>query len=152
MEVLSYGSPVAEAAGDTQLLDRMADLSIFSGLSRAQIQQVAHTFDEQWFGAGERILRQGLGGASLHVILEGEATVVIDGREIATLRPGDFFGEVSVLLEEPPTADVVSTTALRCLVLGSREVEALLLQIPEITLHMLRAECRRLRSVTGWRA
>ena len=58
---------------------------------------------------GERILRQGLTGSGFYVILDGTADVRIDGTQRGTLRRGDFFGEVSILLGEPPTADIVAT-------------------------------------------
>ena len=41
---------------------------------------MASTFEEQWHGDGERVLRQGISGSAFHVILEGDARVVIDGQ------------------------------------------------------------------------
>ena len=75
----------------------------------APARTVAHTFEEHGYAEGERVLRQGLSGSAFHVILDGEAAVVIDGEQRATLGRGDFFGEVSILLGEPPVADVVAT-------------------------------------------
>ncbi len=139
-------------AADMELLDRLAELSLFTGLPRAQIEAIAHTFDEMSFQPDERVLRQGLRGSGFYVILEGEASVVHNGEPIARLARGDFFGEVSALLEEPPTADIVAATPLRCLVLGPTELNAFLRHAPEVTLRMLRTECRRLRANLGWRA
>ncbi len=60
---------------------------------------------------GERVLRRGLSGGGLFVILDGEAAVEIrGGDEPRRLRRGDFFGEVSTLLQCTPTADVVART------------------------------------------
>jgi CRP-like cAMP-binding protein len=138
---------------DVDLIDRLAELSLFAGLSRAHLEEVAHTFDEMAFQPGERVLRQGLTGSGFYVILEGEAKVVLNGsREIAGLAKGDFFGEVSALLEEPPTADVVAASPLRCLVVGPAELNELLMRMPQVTLSILKSECRRLRSTLGWRA
>ena len=64
---------------------------------------------------GQRILRQGFAGTGFYVILEGEVTVRIDGEDRARLGKGDFFGEMSLLLGEPPVADVVALTPLRVL-------------------------------------
>ena len=55
--------------------------------------------------------------AGLHVVLEGEAGVVIDGEERAVIHAGMFFGEISVLLDEPVAADVFARTPLRCAVI-----------------------------------
>ena len=57
-------------------------------------------------------------GSGFHVILEGEAAVVVDGTERARIGRGEFFGEVSILLGESPIADVVALGTLRCLVLS----------------------------------
>lgn len=139
-------------AADMDLLDRLAELSLFAGLPRAQLDSIAHTFDEMSFEPGDRVLRQGLTGSGFYVILDGEANVVHNGVEIARLARGDFFGEVSALLEEPPSADIVAASPLRCLVLGPEELNEFLRRVPEVTLRMLRAECRRLRANLGWRA
>ncbi|MCL6554327.1 MAG: cyclic nucleotide-binding domain-containing protein, partial [Firmicutes bacterium] len=94
--------------------DILAGLTLFGDLTRPQLQAVAHTLEEEWFTEGQRILRQGFAGSNFYVILEGEAAVRIDGETRATLGRGDFFGEVSVLLGEAPTADVVALRPLRC--------------------------------------
>jgi trk system potassium uptake protein TrkA len=137
---------------DVEFLDRIAEISLFQGLPRALIESVAHTFDEMSFEPGERVLRQGLTGSGFYVIVEGEANVVHDGVAIARLMRGDFFGEVSALLDESPTADVVASTQLRCLVLGPTDLAEFLRRVPEVTLRMLRTECRRLRANLTWRA
>ena len=137
---------------DVELVDRLAELSLFTGLPHARLEMLAHMFDEQSFVEGDRILRQGLTGSGFYVILDGEAHVVLDGETIARLAKGDFFGEVSALLEEPPTADVVAASPLRCLVIGPADLTELLLRTPEVTIRILKSECRRLRTALGWRA
>lgn len=141
-----------DVAADVEFLDEIAEISLFSTLPRAQIEQIAHTFDERSFEPGERVLRQGLTGSGFYVILQGEANVVHDGEPIARLQRGDFFGEVSALLDEPPTADVVASMPLRCLVIGPDELVEFLRMVPEIAVRMLRTQSRRLRSNLAWRA
>lgn len=126
-------------------------LALFADLSRPELEQVAHTFDEAMFAEGERILRQGFAGSSFYVILDGEAAVNIDGRETARLARGDFFGEISALLGETPTADVVALRPLRCLVLSGEELPGFLTSKPLVMLRMLQAEARRLRANIQWR-
>jgi CRP-like cAMP-binding protein len=75
------------------ILDSMASLALFADLSAPQLEAAAHTFEEEWFTEGQRILRQGFSGSNFYVILEGEAAVRIDGATRATLGRGDFFGE-----------------------------------------------------------
>ena len=73
-------------------VDTLARLTLFADLSRAEVEAVSHSFDEQVFAEGERVLRLGLSGSSVYVILEGEAAVHIDGDERSRLGRGDFFG------------------------------------------------------------
>ena len=131
--------------------DSLAQLTLFADLSRPQVEAVSHSFDEQVFAEGQRVLRDGLSGGSFYVILEGEAAVVIDGEERARLGRGEFFGEISALTGRPPSADVVATTMLRTLVIPSNELEAFLLERPSVMLRMLHAQARRLQVAVQWR-
>jgi CRP-like cAMP-binding protein len=134
------------------ILDILAGLALFADLTRPQLQVVAHTFEEEWFTEGQRILRQGFTGSNFYVILEGEAAVRINGETRATLARGDFFGEVSVLLGEPPTADVVALRPLRCIALAGPETEPFLVAYPRVMYRILQAQARRLRNANLWRS
>ncbi|HVL65183.1 MAG TPA: cyclic nucleotide-binding domain-containing protein [Actinomycetota bacterium] len=134
------------------LADTFAGFALFADLPRHRLEALAHTFEEEWFAAGQRVVRQGFGGAGFYVILEGEAVVSVDGRERARLGRGDFFGELSVLLEEPPAADVTAASALRCATLAGPHLQDVLLDYPSISLRMLQAELRRLRASNQWQA
>jgi CRP-like cAMP-binding protein len=135
-----------------QIVDEIAGFALFADLTTAQLQRVAHTFEEQVYAEGDRVLRQGLSGSAFHIILDGDAIVVIDGQQRATLGRGDFFGEVSILLGEPPVADVVATRPLRCLVLSGPEVKGFLVDNPSVMFRMLQAQARRLRNANRWRS
>lgn len=139
-------------ATSDELSDAIASMTLFADLSTPQLARVVHTFEERFFPDGERILRQGLRGSGFFVILEGEASVVIDGQPRATLARGDFFGEVSILLGEPPVADVVALRPLRCLVLDGPSVEGFLVDHPRVMYRMLQAQARRLRNANRWRS
>jgi CRP-like cAMP-binding protein len=132
------------------MVERLAQLTLFSDLRWPELEAVAHTFDEEVFAAGQRVLRQGISGGAFYVILEGEAAVVIDGQERARLGRGEFFGELSVLLGGVPIADVRAETLLRCLVLPGPQLEAFLLEHPAVMLRMLQSVSRRLRDASKW--
>jgi CRP-like cAMP-binding protein len=89
-------------------------------------------------------------GGGFYVILDGEAKVVIDGQERARLTRGDFFGEISLLADEAPTADVIATSLLRCLIIPDNELKAFLLKQPSVMYRMLQIEARRLRAANVW--
>jgi CRP-like cAMP-binding protein len=131
-------------------VDRLAQLTLFSDLRWPELEAVAHTFDEEVFAAGQRVLRQGISGGAFYVVLEGEAAVVIDGQERARLGRGEFFGEVSVLTGGVPIADVRAETLLRCLVLPGPQLERFLLEHPAVMLRMLQSVSRRLRDASRW--
>ena len=131
--------------------DTLSQLALFADLTPSQLEAIAHSHEEDVFPAGERVLRRGLSGGNFYVILEGEAAVEIGGEERHRLTRGDFFGEISVLTGEPPTADVVARTMLRCLVIPGPQLERLLLDRPQFMLRLLRTEARRLQGTVEWR-
>lgn len=139
------------AAARTELTETLASLSLFGDLSPAELESVAHIVDERRFADGERILRQGLSGSGFYVILEGEATIRVDGQDYLTLGRGDFFGEISALLGDPPVADVVASRSLRCAIIPGPALEAFMVGHPRVMYRMLVAEARKLRTATRWR-
>jgi CRP-like cAMP-binding protein len=137
-------------ASTANYADALARLSLFADLSHPQLEALAHTFGEEVLAEGQRVIRQDVGGAGFYVILEGEAKVVIDGQERARLQRGDFFGELSILIDEPAAADVIATSVLRCLVIPDNELKEFLLKQPTVMYRMLQIEARRLRAANVW--
>lgn len=133
------------APSEERVLERLATFTLFADLAAAQLNAVAHEFEEAYFAVDERVLRRGLRGSGFYVILEGRAVAKIEERVVAHLVPGDFFGEISVLLDVAPSADILAETELRCLVLPADRLEAILVAHPRVALRMLQAEARRLR-------
>ena len=130
----------------------LASFALFADLDAPQVLALVTTFDEVSFAGGERVLRQGMSGAGFYVVIDGEATVRVDGAVRATLGRGEFFGEVSILLGQTPVADVVAERPLRCLVLAAEQVEAFLNSYPSVMFRMLQAQARRLRAANLWRS
>jgi CRP/FNR family transcriptional regulator, cyclic AMP receptor protein len=137
-------------AGTRNVVESLAQLTLFADLSQPRLEEVAHTVGEELFPEGQRVLRQGMSGGGLFIILEGEAEVVIDGDPRARLGRGDFFGEIAALTGDAPTADVVAATMLRCATVPGPELEAFLLDHPTVMFRMLKAEARRLRAANEW--
>ena len=133
-----------------ELGNALSSLALFSDLSAAELESVAHIVDERRFANGERILRQGLTGSGFYIILEGSAVIQVDDKKRESLRPGDFFGEISCLLGVPPTADIVAEHTLRCLVMPASQLEGFLVANPRVMYRVLQGEARKLRSTIGW--
>jgi len=132
------------------VVDMLAGFALFADLSTPVLENLVQTFDEVLFNDGERVIRQGLTGSAFYVILEGTASIRVDGVDRATLRPGDYFGEISCLLGELPTADIVAQRPLRCLVLPCAGLEAFLLAHPRVMYRILQGEARKVRTTTRW--
>lgn len=135
-----------------EIIDRLAGFALFGDLSPTELRALAHSFEEAYFKAGDVVLRRGISGSGLYVIVEGRATVRVDGAELNRLVPGDFFGEIAILLDQPPSADVVAETELRCLVLGGSRIEEILIAHPRLLYRMLQAVARKLRNTMPWRS
>ncbi len=132
------------AAMPDDALELISSLSLFADLGGPQLEAISHIFEETTFASGQRILRQGISGSNFYVVVDGEASVKIDGQERASIGRGDFFGEMSLLLGTAPTADVTARTPLRCLVLAGPELHGFLDKYPTVMYRMLVALARRL--------
>ena len=132
------------------VVNTIAAFSLFADLTGPQLEEVAHLFDESFFGQGERIIRQGVSGSGFYIILEGTAGIRVDNVDRSTLKAGDYFGEISCLLGEVPVADIVAETPLRCLVLPAAQFEGFLTAHPRITYRLLQGEARKLKNTTKW--
>ena len=132
--------------------DRRAELlgacRLFTGVNPSDLAAVAVRAVEVDFPADRVIARQGEIGTGFFLVVSGSVRVVRDGEEVAVLGPGEFFGELSVLDGLPRVAQVVAREPTRCLALASWDFEKTLLEVPTLSLAILRGLATRLRSVT----
>jgi CRP/FNR family transcriptional regulator, cyclic AMP receptor protein len=126
-------------------LDDLRDLRLFHGCTEKQLSRVDSLVCPQDVPGGAVLCRQGTFGRQTFVIVSGQAEVAIDGVPIATLGPGSFFGEMSVLDRCRRVATVTALTPMTLLVLSSQELELLLADVPKVARHMLATMGSRLR-------
>ena len=88
-------------------------------------------------------------GAGFFIVVEGRVRVVRDAQTSATLGPGEFFGELSVLDGQPRNAQVAAEVSTRCLALPSWEFERVLLANPQLSLAILRGLAGVIRTRTA---
>jgi CRP/FNR family transcriptional regulator, cyclic AMP receptor protein len=138
-------------AVEADFLDELGRLALFVDLPKAELEAIARSGEEISFREGEWIIRQGDPHSAVYVIVDGEVAVVIDDEDRRVLSRGSFFGEVSVLLEEPATASIVTRTPLSCLVVPGADFQTFLVSHPQVSYRILKAEARRLKTASEWR-
>ncbi len=126
--------------------DFLRQTTLFSGCGDDEIATVLSTAKEREFAEGDVIVRQGHpGGAGFYLVLSGSVEVRRDGAVVASRGPGEFFGEMALLLDDTPrSADVVATSPTRCLVITKWDLRAMLAAHPELGVRMMSELARRL--------
>lgn len=123
----------------------LATVPLFSALSRSDLRQVVRVAEELDVPPGQALVTEGRTGREFFLILEGQANVRRNGRKIATLGPGQYFGELALIDRKPRSATVESATEMKLLVLGQREFAGLLESLPGVAAKLLSGLAHRLR-------
>jgi len=95
--------------------------------------------------AGKAIVSEGETGHEFFAIISGTATVTRHGQKIATLGPGDAFGELALLEKAPRNASVIADTDMELVVLGQREFAGIVDEVPGFARKLLAGMAKRLR-------
>jgi CRP-like cAMP-binding protein len=90
-------------------IEALKRVPLFSGLNKRELQKIARLFKKRHFSKSETVVKQGSGGAAFFVIESGEATVFIGGKQHATLKPGEYFGEIALIDEGTRMATITAT-------------------------------------------
>jgi CRP-like cAMP-binding protein len=125
-------------------LERIARVPLFAHCSKRELAQIGTLADEVELPAGTIVVREGLHGQEFFVLASGTVEVTKEGKVVATLGPGDWFGEISLLHNAPRNATVTATTAIEALVVSHRDFSSLLATSPEIQGKILQALAERL--------
>jgi CRP/FNR family cyclic AMP-dependent transcriptional regulator len=124
----------------------LTTVPLFSRCTKRELSVLSRLTTKMTIPAGQDVTRQGRFGREFIVIVIGKATVAIDGRVVATLGPGDFFGEIALLDGGPRTATVTADTDLVAEVMSHQEFASLLIEVPDVTRGILRGVAARLRA------
>jgi CRP-like cAMP-binding protein len=122
----------------------LASVPLFGSLSEPERAEVAAWFEVKEVGPGVRLVGEGATGNAFFVIGEGEAAVSAGGTELATLGPGDFFGELALLEAGRRTATVTTTAPSRILVLFRNDFTRLRAAHPQVAAELEAAVQQRL--------
>jgi CRP-like cAMP-binding protein len=112
--------------------DDLAGIPLFDGLEPTGREAIAPWFELQEISSGVRLTGEGASGYSFFVLLDGSATVSINGIEVRTLGAGEFFGELAILGDGRRTATVTTAAPSEVLVLFGTEFRRLEQEYPEL--------------------
>jgi hypothetical protein len=119
---------------------------LFSGLTLRQLNHIARRVGEKRAKAGAVLAHQGRRERDFMLVLEGTARVERDGKVLARLKEGDFFGEMSLIDGEPRSATVFAESPCVLLVIGRRSFQELMDSVPGLQGKILVTLCQRLRA------
>ncbi|HEY5014753.1 MAG TPA: cyclic nucleotide-binding domain-containing protein [Acidimicrobiia bacterium] len=128
-----------------QFIDHLSQVPLFSALSRRELALVAKRAEDVVVPAGKVLVSEGETGNQFFVIMSGTAKLTRRGRKIATLGPGDSFGELALLDKHPRNATAVAETPSELVVIGQREFAGLIDDVPGFARKLLAAMAARLR-------
>jgi CRP/FNR family cyclic AMP-dependent transcriptional regulator len=111
---------------------RLEEVSLFSTLSKKELDRLAQWTDEVSVPEGQELATEGRFAHEFFVIEDGAAEVRQNGERIAELGPGDFFGEIGLLETERRTASVVATTPMNVIVMAQREFKSMESEMPAV--------------------
>jgi CRP/FNR family transcriptional regulator, cyclic AMP receptor protein len=132
---------------DEQKAALLSEVPLFAGISAESMQRLAAVAGEQEFAIGQFIVRRGQVGTGLYVIVSGSVRVERGADDVlATLGDGDFFGELSVIDQQPRNANVQATEPTTVLAVASWDLLALLEKDPALSLNMIKGLVLRVRA------
>lgn len=120
---------------------------LFSEFSEHEIQSMTKTAKVRDFASGSTIVKEGdIGGVGFYLILDGKVEIRRKGKAIASMKQGEFFGEMALLMEKdtPRSADVVAVEKTRCIVLTRWDLRSLIATHPDIAVKVMSALAQRL--------
>ena len=118
---------------------------LFSNCTNRQLKAVATLGTPVPIESGRKVTETGRPGAEWFVVLSGRASCQVQGHELASFGPGDFFGELSLIDGGARSASVVAETPMQLLDFDRSEFGRLLEVAPSVVRKMLSAMAGRLR-------
>jgi CRP-like cAMP-binding protein len=138
------GMTAEEGMAFTMIAERLHGVPWFAACTVEQLAEIARIAERLHVQEGEVILREGRLGRELYIILRGTVVVTRSGRIVNEWGPGDYFGELAAIDAAPRSATVTATSDLDVLIVGPRELEAMM-EIPGFRNALLTGMSRRIR-------
>jgi CRP/FNR family transcriptional regulator, cyclic AMP receptor protein len=126
-------------------VESLRTLELFSGCDDKLLRKLSRLGTEVHAKARQVLAREGEVGREFYVIVDGKATVLHEGQEIAALQRGDFFGEMALVDGKPRSATVTASSPMTLYVFDPREFFSLLDGFPPVSRKILTTLAGRLR-------
>ena len=135
-------------------VELLRSVPLFADLEEGELERFSHVAVPRSFPAGTRVFHEGDSSDACYIVSEGSFRVTrehSDGRAItlATLGPGEIFGELAMLDGDKRSASAESITDGTLLALPANDVRSLLARNPEIALKLVAGLVRRLRAANA---
>lgn len=130
-----------------QIVDSLSQVPIFAQCSKKDLKSVVRHGERLGVEGGTDLVVQGSEGSAFYLVLDGTAIVRRNGRKVATLGPGDFFGELALLDPAPRNATVTAADDVEVLALSTRMFNVVIRDLPRLRRGVLGAMADRLRSL-----
>jgi CRP/FNR family transcriptional regulator, cyclic AMP receptor protein len=130
--------------GKNAKIELLKRVPLFAGCSKGELRELALVADELDLKEGRTLVREGRPGREFFVLVDGTVRVSREGRKLAELGAGEWFGEIALLTNTPRTATVTSTSPLRVLVITDRSFRNVVERMPTIALKVLSTISERL--------
>lgn len=101
-------------------------IKLFSGLTPKEVSDILHLGSKLEYRAGDSIFHKGQLGNNLFIVLNGTVNITIDRNVIAKCRPGDAFGEMSVLNQRPHCASADAASDVKLFTLDEEQINRVL--------------------------
>ena len=134
--------------GHNSKIDLIKRVPLFSSASKHELEEIASLADEIDLPEGKVLINEGDTGREFFVLIDGSADVERGGKKVASLGPGDFFGEIALISKAPRNATITTTSPVRTLVITDRAFRQLLDHSPSIAIGVLAALAERLAPTT----
>ncbi len=138
-------SSIMKQSNEESVIELLQKTPLWSALSKQDLKLVAKLSHERSFQIGQAIVTKGEAGVGFYLILEGAVEVRSGGKSLSKLGPGQFFGEMSIIDNQPRSADVIAIENSRVLILSAWSFKTLISDNPKIALKMMQEFVRRLR-------
>jgi CRP-like cAMP-binding protein len=133
--------------GEDQLpVSLFGAVPLFRGLGADELDAIAKLSKRVEFRSGEKIVSEGEAGLGFYVIIDGAASVKRKNRTVAQLGRGGFFGEMSLMDDQPRSADVIATEPTTCFVLLRWNFWSLVSKNKKVAKGLMEEMARRLRA------